>query len=331
MLADICRTHINKYMAHINKLRFRRRYLAPAPVDFAGFGELRNEAFPRVAPSCWLDRPDAAQEIDRRLKKGRLTTVQADACRFWIQNGFLILPGLIEGHMLDATWTAYEDALDQGTFGAPRYANHSTSMRERELDPHFKIPEVRALQHHPAVLAWTDLIFDRKTVPFQTIMGHAGSEQSAHSDSIHMTTYPLGYLVATWLAFEDIGADSGPLEYYPGSHRLPYLLSAEVGIAPNEFKTKGYVVYHQNYEPMIEKACVDAGLKKEVFLAKKGDVLFWHANLVHGGSRRSNTARSRKALVCHYFAEHVVTYHDLSGNASRLHKDGLYAPLAQEA
>nr|WP_321984985.1 hypothetical protein [uncultured Lichenicoccus sp.] len=29
-------------------------------------------------------------------------------------------------------------------------------------------------------------------------------------------TYPLGYLAATWTAFEDIHPDSGPLVYYPG-------------------------------------------------------------------------------------------------------------------
>jgi len=44
-----------------------------------------------------------------------------------------------------------------------------------------------------------------------------------------MTTYPEGYLVGAWVAVEDIHPDSGPLVYYPGSHRLPYYLSKEVG------------------------------------------------------------------------------------------------------
>ena len=33
-------------------------------------------------------------------------------------------------------------------------------------------------------------------------------------------------------------------------------------------------------------------------------------------------------MVCHYFAQGAFTYHDLSGNATRLHKNGLYAPPA---
>lgn len=79
---------------------------------------------------------------------------------------------------------------------------------------------------------------------------------------------------------------------------------------------------------MIEKTCQGAGLKPEIFVAKKGEILFWHANLVHGGSPRTDPSLSRKALVCHYLAEKAVTYHDLSGNHTRLHKHGMYAPLA---
>ena len=66
------------------------------------------------------------------------------------------------------------------------------------------------------------LLMDREPRALQTIASHKGSQQGLHSDSIHMTTYPLGYLTAAWIAFEDIDPDCGPLVYYPGSHRLPY-------------------------------------------------------------------------------------------------------------
>jgi hypothetical protein len=62
------------------------------------------------------------------------------------------------------------------------------------------------------------------------------------------------------------------------------------------------------------------GLKPEYFLAKRGDVLIWHANLLHGGSPRQNTLRTRKALVCHFFAKGCVCYHDYSGSLSYLHR-----------
>jgi hypothetical protein len=309
----------------INLGRFRRAYDASTAVDLSRVSEFRDDAFPHDAPDCWLDRPDAGDAIETRLKRGDIDPHQADALRFWVENGYLIVPKLIDDAMLDSTWAAYERALADGKLGLRSFANAAQTLDERKLDPHLLVPEIRALQHHSGVLAWADLLFGRKTIPFQTIMGHAGSQQAPHSDSIHMTTYPLGYLIANWVPFEDITPDSGPLEYYPRSHKLPYLLSKEAGIAPFEFKEKGYGVYGERYEPAIRRQCEDAGLEKKIFLANKGDVLFWHANLVHGGSPRIDDAKSRKALVCHYFAERAFTYHDLSGNPTRLHKNGVYA------
>ena len=323
----IASTLVKVFKKQRNLFFFKRYYSARYSVDLVAMGELRGERFPQIGSDCWLDKPDAAAEIARREKAGTIDAQEADACRYWMENGYLILPGLIPAEEIDRAWEAYEAALAAGTFGERTFVNAAKTLDDRKLDPHLSVPAIRALQHHPAVLKWTDLLFGRRTVPFQTIMGHAGSEQAAHSDSIHMTTYPLGYLIANWIAFEDIGPDSGVLEFYPGSHKLPYLLSAQVGIKPYEFKEKGYSVYMERYEPALLSECLKAGHTKKTFMAKKGDVLFWHANLVHGGGRRIDPDASRKALVCHFFAEDVVTYHDLSGNPTRLHADGIYAPL----
>jgi hypothetical protein len=70
----------------------------------------------------------------------------------------------------------------------------------------------------------------------------------------------------------------------------------------------------------VQKAIVDNGLQPKYFLARKGDVLFWHANLFHGGSPISNPDSSRRALVCHYFAEGCTCYHDYTGTPSHLSK-----------
>ena len=87
---------------------------------------------------------------------------------------------------------------------------------------------------------------EREPAPFQTITSHKGSQQQEHSDSIHMTTYPIGYLTAAWVAFEDIHPDSGPLVYYPKSHRLPYIFSRDVGIKPRKRlrRTRSQSEYH---------------------------------------------------------------------------------------
>ena len=45
---------------------------------------------------------------------------------------------------------------------------------------------------------------------------------------------------------------------------------------------------------------------------KKGDVLIWHANLMHGGNKHVDKSKTRKSMVFHYFSENVVSYHEFT-------------------
>lgn len=322
------RTAQKRIKSYLAKRNFQKTYAAEFPVDLDAIAEFRGDAFPKCGSGCWIDQPDALYRVDEKVALGTMSESDARICRKFIIDGYYIAPGLIADEALDACWRAYEEAIAAGVIElAPEPHGEGDPYPGRRLDPHIEVPEIRQLQWHREVLRITDLLFGRKTLPFQTIMGHKGSSQLAHSDAIHMTTYPLGFLIANWVAFEDIHPDSGPLVYYPGSHRLlPYLLSAEVGILRQEFKVKGYAAYNEKYEPAMARHLEAYGLQPQTFIAQKGDVLFWHANLVHGGAPRADLGHSRKALVCHYFAERAFTYHDLSGNRTRLHKNGLYAP-----
>jgi hypothetical protein len=309
--------------------RFRGAYFADVPVDLEKIAEFRAEVFPRSGPLCWLDAPNALIEIDRRKSARELSEADAGIAENWTLEGYHIAEKLIEDDLLDKVWADYEKAIAEGVLTPPAETRGEGDIWPgRILDPHLTLPLIREIQQHPEILRICDLLLGRKTLPFQTIIGHKGSWQSAHDDSIHMTTYPDGYLLACWVAFEDIHLDSGPLQYYPRSHRLvPPLLSGDLGIDEKAFK-QDPSVYGRVYEPTIQKYVQRLGLEPKTFLAKKGDVLFWHAHLLHGGAARTNLALSRKALVCHYFAQGAFTYHDLNGNPSRIHKNGLYAPPA---
>jgi|HubBroStandDraft_1064217.scaffolds.fasta_scaffold166148_1 hypothetical protein len=282
----------------------------------------RAENFPLVGPIPWLDRPDAAQAIKRAEKEGRITPDEAALCRHWRDRGYVILQGFFSPEELDVAWLAYEKSIAEGLV-VPQVdrgqENATDGLPGRVLNPHNKIPEIRDMWSNPAMASIVSVLLGAEAVPFQTIVGHKGSEQQSHSDSIHMSTCPIGYLAANWIAFEDIAADSGPLEFYPGSHKLPYLFCDDVGITFEETTKSGYSPYHEKYEPAVARLIAESGLKPEYFLCKKGDVLIWHANLLHGGARRQNPARTRKALVCHYFARGCVCYHDYAGSLSCLH------------
>jgi phytanoyl-CoA hydroxylase len=154
------------------------------------------------------------------------------------------------------------------------------------------------------------ILLNGKAILFQSINFITGSEQHTHSDSIHMTTYPLGGLLGAWFALEDITEDNGPLHYYPGSHKLPYYLNKDYNNEGNRFfiGNKSY----KEYEKMIAEKIVEQGLEKVNFLAKKGDLLIWHANLFHGGNNHTNKNKTRKSMVFHYFKEGSICYHEIT-------------------
>jgi hypothetical protein len=295
-----------------------RRLFADQPLSVSKLPSFRAEHFPYSGPYPWLDGPDAFEQIDERLRQGEITNEEAEQCRHWAANGYLILPGLIEHSILDSVWSAYEKAVEAGRIVLPpEPVGEDDPYLGRFLNPHKKVGAFCQLLKHPGLLHYLRLLTQREPKPLQTITSHKGSQQAAHSDSIHMTTYPLGYLTAAWVAFEDIHPDCGPLEYYPGSHKLSYVFSKDVGISEADFKERGYASFQEKYEPFIRQLIQKHELPPHHFHARKGDVLIWHANLLHGGSLRRNIQLSRKAVVCHYYVKGTFVYHDLAATRSR--------------
>jgi ectoine hydroxylase-related dioxygenase (phytanoyl-CoA dioxygenase family) len=297
-----------------NKRNFKRFYdktvVPDAPID-VDTQPFRHKDFPDSGPHPWLDRPDAKEQIEARLHAQELTEEEADLCRKWERDGYIILKGFFSHEQLDATWAEYEAEIASGNVQPPNEPLfEGDTLPGRVLNTHFKVGKVKEMLFDDRMSGIVSLLLGTRALPFQTISGHKSSEQLQHSDSIHMSTYPTGYLVANWIAFEDIHPDSGPLVYHPGSHKLPYLMSDELDI-PFDV---GYKAYKSKYEPAVQDLVAKHSLDAHYFLPQKGDVLLWHANLLHGGSKMRDPARvSRKALVCHFFAEGCTCYHDLIG------------------
>lgn len=154
------------------------------------------------------------------------------------------------------------------------------------------------------------ILINGKAQLFQSINFIYGSEQATHSDIIHMTTYPLGGLLGVWIALDDTNEKNGPLHYYPESHKLPYLLNKDFDNLSTTWKlgNKNYT----DYENMIAKKISDLNLKKEILYAKKGDLLIWHANLLHGGEAHLDKSITRKSMVLHYFKQDSICYHEIT-------------------
>jgi len=137
-------------------------------------------------------------------------------------------------------------------------------------------------------------LYKRKPIPFQTLNFYLGTEQKVHSDQIHFCSDPVDLMCGVWIALEDVSVDSGPLVYYPGSHKLPFYSMQHLKIEPGN-----YVEYEKKIQQKIDKT----GITPEYGVIKKGDIIIWHANLIHGGSKRNNINLTRKSVVIHYFFE----------------------------
>lgn len=282
------------------KLGLRKKYYSPvSSKDFSGL--------PQVA----FESPHADQQaLSTCVLFNKISDTDKQSLLAFNDQGFAIIRGYLTSQQADTINTEISALLEQKKV---RLNNRNKIM--------FGI--------HASTLLWNlgnnkDLkallsaLLGGRAILFQSINFLMGSEQATHSDSIHMTTFPLGGLLGAWIALEDITDENGPLHYYPGSHKLPYYLNADYGNEGNAFLlgSKSYAAYEQ----MIQEKIKEQQLERTKFLAKKGDLIIWHANLFHGGDPHCNKEKTRKSMVFHYFREDAICYHEITQRPALIRK-----------
>ncbi|MEO8591659.1 MAG: phytanoyl-CoA dioxygenase family protein [Flavobacteriales bacterium] len=262
----------------------------------------------------WLDTPEGVAQLPSDPRLQRFDAATREAILHWPEKGYVILRGLFKPEEVAAINSEVDrlirDKVVDFNFTGRKimFAFHHSEL-------------LRTYVHDRRVLDVMDLLLDKKVRVFQSINFLTGSEQAAHSDSIHMTTHPLGYMTAAWIALEEMTPDNGPLIYHPGSHTLPYLLNGSYDHGGNRFVIGDDAYAH--YEEAVQRSIRDGQFERHEFIAQPGDVLIWHANLLHGGKRITGSEAgaagphsSRKSLVIHCFADDVLCYHELTQRAA---------------
>ena len=162
----------------------------------------------------------------------------------------------------------------------------------------------------PELMNMINLLMGKQMDLFQSINFLTGSEQRTHSDSVHMSTFPYGNIIAAWIALESTDANNGPLHYYPGSHKLPYVVN-------KDYNNSGSGLFlgdkpYNAYEDKIASIVTDHSFERKLLFAEPGDVLLWHSNLLHGGEPHHDKSKTRKSLVTHYYAEDAICFHEIT-------------------
>lgn len=253
-------------------------------------------------PKPPLDVLDSAIELPKNKAFKQLDKQSQEALLGWSQNGYAILDRFFSSDEVDTFNHEIQNLLDNNKAKWGYGEKIMFAFRQ-------SLPIYQAATH-PKLKQIFGLLMGNEMQLFQSINFLKGSQQRAHSDFVHMTTFPQNNLIAAWVALEDVRADSGPLHYYPGSHSLPHVFNADFDNVGTAFRI-GRKTY-TDYENKVQERIDQHQLKKHIFLAKKGDVFIWHANLLHGGEPMTNLQASRKSMVFHYYAQNAICYHEIS-------------------
>jgi len=258
----------------------------------------------------WLDAPDAERRIAARARAGELSAEEEANLAKFAEDGYLIVQIDVStedaeaiDRDVDALWNDRPGNVAFAYESPPRRFSEAIAAEHRK--PRYRIHELQSasqvalrLYLDPRVHRYASLILDEPAVATQSLYFEYGSQQVLHRDSVLVPTPQFGRLVAAWIALEDIAAESGPLMYVPGSQRLPFY----------EFRP-GQPVYdpsvHSAADVAAAMAFYEAGLEQSKlpvkhFVARRGQVLFWHSALTHGGAQPADPRRTRKSLVVHF-------------------------------
>lgn len=156
-------------------------------------------------------------------------------------------------------------------------------------------PPVRKLATNSEVLEVVQALQGgRNPFPFQTLNFKFGTGQAMHSDLMHFAGWPSMTMTATWIALEDISEESGPLDYYLGSHLDDVQTMEMLGCSPGAYGC----CYEANLQEYISKN----GLhwRRRHMLPKKGQVVIWDSNAIHGGGVVKDSTVTRYSQVTHF-------------------------------
>ena len=248
------------------------------------------------------DEKNSREELPKKTNFNQLDAETQESLLSWSDNGYVILKNYYTSDKVDLINKEIENLIstkkaDWKEASRIMFAIHKSKM-------------LHDIGSDPKLIEILNLLLGREVDLFQSINFINASQQRSHSDSVHMSTFPFGNIIAVWIALEDITPENGPLHYYPGSHKLPYIVNGDYNNVGTKFslgpKTYG------DYEDRIQQVIDEEKIEKQTFLAKKGDLLIWHANLLHGGEPLIDKNRTRKSMVFHYYAKDVICFHEIT-------------------
>lgn len=231
----------------------------------------------------------------------------------WEADGYVILRGFFARAMVDAVnalvdrlWNAQAQLdsnlsidvfLESAQQRRMLFAQAPLAARGAPYkinDLYLESPLVRSIMLDQRLREILNSLLDGEPLLMNSLNFELGSGQPAHVDTLFISPRKREKLVVVWLALEAIDPASGPLVVYPGSNKIPAFVSRNGG---SRIEADEMPQFNQYMDAQLR----ERGIGAHEFIAETGDILIWHAQLLHGGKAILDPHKTRKSLVCHYF------------------------------
>lgn len=253
-------------------------------------------------PTLWTDGPQAIAQLRALVATGYINGDEANDLLHFIEHGWLLWSQAIEEPLIDQfvadirnmhTQPGYYVTTDFAHERSKRLNGVKPDNKESLYDLYVNMQSARRVCMHPRIARFLTLVFQAKPLAFQQLLFQTSNGHQWHQDTAFVVVDTPMLLAATWIALEDVVEGTGELGYYDRSHKLPHYIFENGG--------KAFDGATPGYAEELEHACQSRQLAQHRLLAKKGDVFFWAADLVHRSSPQTPPLwRSRLSCVTHY-------------------------------
>lgn len=275
---------------------------------------------PKLPTVAWYDTVDASDQIGHRAGDAADRRILES----WIHNGYAIVEDVVPHALIDEMLddvdnlfttdeprpllefadlefdeTGQRQTVDHAGLLAHDVDERLAAKRRSTWRIHAMInasDPADAVRRDPELQRIASMILGLDTVASYSINFQFGSRQALHEDSAVFHLGVPNLIVGAWIACEDVAVESGPLVYSPGSHRRRFYDEFE-GYPDENLRTATEEKAARYNRHVIEQA---EGFEQHQFLGRKGDVLFWHGMLIHGGNPNVQPGTTRRSFVLHF-------------------------------
>ncbi len=214
--------------------------------------------------------------------------------QFWADNGFLLIEGMIDPDDCDK----YIELRQRLGLESRGFSTYTPYLEHEEIKRIFLSPEMNMLI--------SDLVGESLGLHFN-LSRFTSTERGWHQDEYLNPPETYGRYLAAWVAVDEIPEASGPFEFVEHSHKLPTVsrekvmpfLKQEFQLGySNDYDWSGHSAMFVNPAYFFKFTGEQSRIIK--FLGKKGDVLIWHARLIHRGAPPADRTIQRPGIIGHY-------------------------------